>query len=556
MFEGLRVTPTRRRELVREIRVGSQVRLRFFVLLITASMIASFGLLANSTAVIIGAMLVSPLMTPIFGLALGMLRGNTALVKQAFLSELMGVVLAVLAAVLVGMPQISFLEVTTEMIIRTQPNLIDLLVAVFAGFAGAYALIDPRVSPALPGVAIATAIVPPLSTCGLCLAIGAWSAAGGAILLFLANLVSILVIAFFMFWAAGLANNRTWSIRRVSRHLLPSLVAFGLIAIVLTNALIGIAKDRQLHRGIRGAIDENLASIPGADFEKLVYRNGSKTVQVMVTVRSQHTISPRQVTRIEQTIEEKIDREVDLVIRTILSKDVASIGSSLRAVEPKLDGTLLVQAANDFDARHTLAAQVIREFFEGEPGFEITRVEYGVAEEKRSVVVAYLNSIRRITQNELIELESMLRNRFEESLLRLYLRVNSAPLVSSEGRLLLEWTNVSAAGEKNISKLPEIEKAVIKAIKSSSSWVVRRVHFKWSDTHWKALVEVIGSDAVTPKKIHLIRQSLPPEVRKQVQILIMPRREFVVSEDGYIEYEQMIEPGIPDLTKQLREVFR
>ena len=81
------------------------------------------------------------------------------------------------------------------MLARTQPNLIDLLVAVFAGLAGAYALVDERISPALPGVAIATAIVPPLSTCGLCIAMGAWTGAFGALLLFLANFVSILLVA-------------------------------------------------------------------------------------------------------------------------------------------------------------------------------------------------------------------------------------------------------------------------------------------------------------------------------------------------------------------------
>jgi uncharacterized membrane protein len=94
---------------------------------------------------------------------------------------------------------------TYQIALQPHPNLLDLLVAIFAGFAGAYALLDERVSPALPGVAIATAIVPPLSTCGLCLALQAWSGAGGAMLLFLANFVSILLVAILTFWAGGLA---------------------------------------------------------------------------------------------------------------------------------------------------------------------------------------------------------------------------------------------------------------------------------------------------------------------------------------------------------------
>ena len=212
MLHWPKVSAHRAREIVREIAFSSRARGRFFVLLITASLIASFGLVANSIAVIIGAMLVSPLMTPIFGAALGMLRGNPRLLGRALWSEALGVVLAVGAAYLVGLPQLSFVDATPEMLARTQPNLLDLLVAIFAGFAGAYALLDERVSPALPGVAIATAIVPPLSTCGLCLALRAWSGAGGAMLLFLANFVSILLVAILTFWAGGLARRRRKSL--------------------------------------------------------------------------------------------------------------------------------------------------------------------------------------------------------------------------------------------------------------------------------------------------------------------------------------------------------
>jgi uncharacterized membrane protein len=85
-------------------------------------------------------------------------------------------VLAVGIAAILGIFPLA-LQVTPEMLARTEPNLLDLLVAVLAGFAGTYALIDARLSPALPGVAIATAVVPPLANSGLCLAMGAFAGA-------------------------------------------------------------------------------------------------------------------------------------------------------------------------------------------------------------------------------------------------------------------------------------------------------------------------------------------------------------------------------------------
>ena len=113
---------------------------------------------------------------------------------RALRAEIIGVFLGVGMATLFGTLPLA-LEVTPEMLSRTQPNLLDLLVAVLAGFAGAFAMIDERLSPALPGVAIATAIVPPMANSGLCLAVGAFQGAYGSFLLFLANSLSILIVS-------------------------------------------------------------------------------------------------------------------------------------------------------------------------------------------------------------------------------------------------------------------------------------------------------------------------------------------------------------------------
>ena len=97
------------------------------------------------------------------------------------------------------------------MLSRTQPNLLDLLVAVSAGFAGAFAMIDERAEPDAAGVAIATAIVPPIANSGLCLAVGAFHGAYGSFLLFLANCLSIIIVSCATFIAGGLARKVPWA---------------------------------------------------------------------------------------------------------------------------------------------------------------------------------------------------------------------------------------------------------------------------------------------------------------------------------------------------------
>ena len=102
MLDSIRVSDDRAAVVIADIEEGSHPHWRFFALLMIASMIACFGLVANSSAVIIGAMLVSPLMTPIFGVALGLLRGSPELASKAATAELLGIVLAIGSAYIVG----------------------------------------------------------------------------------------------------------------------------------------------------------------------------------------------------------------------------------------------------------------------------------------------------------------------------------------------------------------------------------------------------------------------------------------------------------------------
>lgn len=119
--------------------------MRFYLLLSTSALIAAFGLIANSAAVIIGAVLVSPLMTPIIGSALGLVIGDGRLFANALRSVVVGTVSAILFSAVLGILPLA-LEVTPEMLARTKPTLLNLCVAVLAGFASSYALIDEKVS--------------------------------------------------------------------------------------------------------------------------------------------------------------------------------------------------------------------------------------------------------------------------------------------------------------------------------------------------------------------------------------------------------------------------
>jgi uncharacterized hydrophobic protein (TIGR00271 family) len=182
---------------------------RFVSLMMLSTAIAVFGILGDSTAVVIGAMLVAPLMFPVLGGAAAVVMGWPRRIVSRTLLVAAGSLLAVLIAA-----AISFLlpgratPLPAELMARTSPNLLDLGIALAAGAAGAYGQVRRHASDVLTGVAVAVALVPPLAVVGITLQLTEWQLALGAALLFLANVVGIVIAALATFRAAGFVPGR------------------------------------------------------------------------------------------------------------------------------------------------------------------------------------------------------------------------------------------------------------------------------------------------------------------------------------------------------------
>jgi uncharacterized hydrophobic protein (TIGR00271 family) len=180
----------------------------WWVMLILSVAIATYAILQDSTAVVIGAMLVAPLMTPILGAAGAIVNGRKSRLVSSLLLVAGGVGAAILLAVIIGKwtPGSLPLETNTQITSRVSPNVIDMAIALAAGAAGAFATINNRVASGMAGVAIAVALVPPLGVVGLTLESGAIAMAWGAFLLFLTNFVAILLSATGVFVLGGWAS--------------------------------------------------------------------------------------------------------------------------------------------------------------------------------------------------------------------------------------------------------------------------------------------------------------------------------------------------------------
>ncbi|PKM76105.1 MAG: TIGR00341 family protein [Firmicutes bacterium HGW-Firmicutes-15] len=305
----------------------SQPTFSFYLMVVLSTIIASFGLLAGSTAVVIGAMLVAPLMGPIFGIGLGLSNGDRRLIKNSVFSELAGIIMAITIAVLIGLIPIR-LGLGPEILSRTQPTIYDIIIALFSGFAGAYALVDEKIGSALPGVAIATALVPPLASCGICLALQQWSLAGGAFLLFFVNLLAIELAASTVYWFYGLIElpANVTSIGAFFRRFWLSLTILIFVAVFMTTSLQQIAANRALSESLKKIITEQVAANTGARVSDIRYQYSGKNLQVMAEVLTPQEIDSKQVAQIEKSLQNIVNNDIQLIVRSLISRDSDNSG--------------------------------------------------------------------------------------------------------------------------------------------------------------------------------------------------------------------------------------
>ncbi|MFZ2014666.1 MAG: TIGR00341 family protein [Nocardioides sp.] len=211
----------------------------FWTMLTLSAIIACAGVLVDSTATVIGAMIIAPLSTPIMGMALSVVKRQP---NRSWLLVLQGVVLVVVIGIIgsLAVPSGTDLLANGQIAGRTSPNLLDLIAAIATGFAGAIALSRSDVGAVLPGVAIAISLVPPLAVVGVCLGQAAWSLAIGASLLFLSNLLALVIAGVLTYTVLGYTmealNARPFARRRPYAVLTLMLV---LVAIPLAGQSLG-----------------------------------------------------------------------------------------------------------------------------------------------------------------------------------------------------------------------------------------------------------------------------------------------------------------------------
>jgi uncharacterized hydrophobic protein (TIGR00271 family) len=293
-----RLDLTQRTEAYVRIRRNARPDVDYYMLISLAAMIAALGLIANSAAVVIGAMLVAPLMSPIIGSGLAIVLGDARFLRRSVGAVLKGAVMAVAVGMFAELLALN-IPLAHEILVRTQPSLLDLAIALFSGLAAAYALCRSDAAGALPGVAIAAALVPPLATVGITFtrALSSFFQMGeagaafqlplGALLLFTTNFVSISFAAALMFLILGYrpAAARKERKRLQTRAIRASIVLLILVSFLLVFTTYELARNQRQLTRIREVAEEQVQGQTSgklSNLEIITFENGFLALELEV----------------------------------------------------------------------------------------------------------------------------------------------------------------------------------------------------------------------------------------------------------------------------------
>ncbi len=299
------------RQALHQMQIGlleeSTLDLNYTVLVLGSCVIATLGLLSNSAAVIIGAMLIAPLMFPIRGLAFGALEGNVILFRKGLIAIVVGTLLAIVLAWLVG-SLVRLPEFGSEVVARSKPTLLDLGIAVAAGGISGFAKVQPKVSGTLAGTAIAVALMPPICVIGLGLSQANWSLSLGATLLYLTNLLGITLSCMLTFLIAGYTP-----LNRAHKALSWALVFTAILLIPLGASFVELVRQAQLEASLKRALLNRTITFQRVELINSDTNWLTKPPEVRLNVRSSEALTPKQVQLLEEFVEKEMGQPFSLI---------------------------------------------------------------------------------------------------------------------------------------------------------------------------------------------------------------------------------------------------
>lgn len=323
-----------RKQLFGKLDSGGRLSADFVIMLMVSSAIAALGLIQNSTAVVIGGMLVAPLMTPLLAAGMALIQGNIILFRSATLAMTLGIAAALLCSMFIGLLS-PWDDLSSQIVARGSPNTFDLGIAFLSGVAAVYALARPGLAGTLVGVAVAVALVPPLASVGIALVKLEFQIAFGAAILFTTNLLAIILGAALVFRFFGLdvslRGNRSprWVRTTV-------LILCG--ALLPTTAVLVHNLNMQIQEGVHRPYARPL---PPALREDILQRVGSEPGASLVFMAHsdiEHGFGVEVVIAVQRGTDSSIRSDIGALVKAAMGENIDAVVTLVQAIDPASPG--------------------------------------------------------------------------------------------------------------------------------------------------------------------------------------------------------------------------
>lgn len=307
VFRPFFLDKDRQEKVYNQIKENAKADLDFYTMTIFAGIIITLGIIIDSTAVVIGGMLIAPLVWPILALALGITMGRSHLLQSSVFTLLKSFVVILLVSLLIGLIVPELVIENNEYLSRTSPTLFEMLIGLAAGFIGAFIIAYPKMGSAIAGVVVAAAMVPPIATMGLSLAKGDFSAVGGSGLLFMSNLIAITFASAVLFMISNFrSRSEIAKEKRKSgfRWTMLLLVVIIIPLVMITKQTAEEVKQVKIVKDVISSAMENVA----LSEVKMVEKDG--ILSVTLALRSAEKVTTGQIEAVQSVLSKRLKQPV------------------------------------------------------------------------------------------------------------------------------------------------------------------------------------------------------------------------------------------------------
>ena len=307
-IDPFHIDKKRQEKVYDEIRENAKGDFDFFVLTIFSGIIITLGLIVNSSAVVIGGMLLAPLVWPMLSLSVAIVKGRSRLMQNSVFTLIRSTGIIFVIALFLGLMSPDYALQGSEFLSRTSPTIFELFIALAAGFVGAFVITYPKIGAAIAGVVIAAALVPPIAVMGISVSHGNLGMAGGAFILFMSNLIAVTFSSSILFLVAkfkGPSSEKGQERRKNNiRWTLILLFFMTMPLFLITSKVIKESNQQNIVRDVAKVIipDSNITDV------KISEKNNISTVNI--TIQYSGNLTEKQINELKDILSMKMNKIV------------------------------------------------------------------------------------------------------------------------------------------------------------------------------------------------------------------------------------------------------